>query len=350
MIENRIGRYLQSGRSWYKRAVSAIKKITVHHDAIPQDGRHTADSILDRIMKTHVGKGWPGASYHYYIHQDGKIYQLNEHSWVTWHDRVNDDSLGIVLHGYFHPDYNDQPTQAQLDSLKWLLDKLTTQHPEFPAGRSDVLGHRERSSTACPGNNLFPHVVNYREGKWGDTNTPQPDTNCDEIREARDSHWNDLKAEEKKTTLLEETNRQITEELTKTQSKLNTADSRDTARLEQLSKDLHTPYMSTDKERSWDEVLAEVKNYVVIIQERDDFKVKWEKEVQGRKKDYEEYQKELQELRDELAQMVKQIENIDKRVEEKVENGVEPVEVVDPIGTRWSKFWSWVLSIFKGKK
>ena len=178
---NRIHRYLASGRSWYQRNVSSIKIITVHHDAIPQKNQ-SADSVLDQIFGIHHDqKGWPGASYHYYIHTDGQVYQLNNHEDVTWHDSNNWDSIGIVLHGYFHPDYNDKPTSAQLKSLSELLKLLCTQHPEFPASFSDIRGHRERWSTACPGNVFHPYVVEYREKQgnvsWGSTEPPQQGEN-----------------------------------------------------------------------------------------------------------------------------------------------------------------------------
>lgn len=175
---DRIGKYLQPGRSWFTRNVNTIKVFSIHHDAIPHDNR-SADEILNQIYNTHKDKGWPGASYHYYIHRDGTVYQLNKHEWVTWIDGVNWDAIGIVLNGYFHPDFNNKPTTAQLVALKELLDELSTQHPEFPAGKDDVYGHRERSATACPGDNFFPYVKEYREKNgnvnWGgSTPTPEP--------------------------------------------------------------------------------------------------------------------------------------------------------------------------------
>lgn len=175
-IQDRIGKYLQSGRAWYTRDVKGIKVFSIHHDAI--DHGKSADEALDIIFNAHKKNGWPGASYHYYIHSDGTVYQLNKHEWVTWVDGVNWDCIGIVLNGYFHSPNNNHPTEAQLKSLKELLDELSTQHPEFPADQSGVYGHRERASTACPGDHLFPKVKEYREKKgqvsWGTSPQPQP--------------------------------------------------------------------------------------------------------------------------------------------------------------------------------
>ena len=166
-IINRVHTYLQKGRSWYQRKESNIKKITIHHSAMRQDGRQTNDSVLQTIMSVHSGHGWPGLSYHFCIMPDGSIYQTNNFSDITWHDTINDDSIGILVHGYFHPEVNDRPTNKQLVSLKELLDWLCTQNPAFPASQKDVVGHRERSATACPGNFLMPYVEEYRQ-KLGD--------------------------------------------------------------------------------------------------------------------------------------------------------------------------------------
>lgn len=171
-IQDRIGKFKLANREWYIRNVNTIKVFSIHHDAIPQDNR-TADQVMQQIMNGHVGQGWPGASYHYYIHRDGAVYQMNKHEWVTWIDGVNWDAIGVVLNGNFQ---FDKPTQAQLKSLKELLDELANNHPEFPADQSGVFGHRERKATSCPGDNLFPYVKEYRE-KLGQVNwdiTPQP--------------------------------------------------------------------------------------------------------------------------------------------------------------------------------
>lgn len=171
-IQDRVGKYLQAGRNWFTRDVATIKVFSIHHDAIPQDTR-TADQVMTQIYNGHKANGWPGASYHYYIHRDGTVYQLNKHEWVTWVDGVNWDCIGIVLNGYFHSPHNNKPTSAQLASLKELLNELSSNHPEFPADQSGVYGHRERAQTSCPGDTLFPFIKEYRE-KLGDVNWGSP--------------------------------------------------------------------------------------------------------------------------------------------------------------------------------
>jgi hypothetical protein len=170
-IINKIHAYEQIGRSWYQRPVKNITRITIHHDAIPNNGRFTDEEVLTNIMKEHISRGWAGASYHFWVSKGGNIYQLNNYTDITWHDGINSDSIGVCFNGYFHPTYNEKPTEKQLQAFKWLLNHLCTEHPEFPADFDDIRGHRERKSTACPGANFFPYVVEYREKEgnvsWG---------------------------------------------------------------------------------------------------------------------------------------------------------------------------------------
>jgi len=159
-IINRIGKYKQSSREWYQRAVNTIKYITVHHTGDRATG--TNDQVLQKEANAHIANGWPGLAYHFFITKDGAVYQINNYTDVTWHDAVNWDSIGICLQGYFHPTINEKPTEAQLRSLRSLLDELCTKHPEFPADQKSVVGHKERSSTSCPGDYLIGYVQDYR--------------------------------------------------------------------------------------------------------------------------------------------------------------------------------------------
>lgn len=175
LIINKIGAYMAPGRSWYQRYEGGINILTVHHTADTFVG--TNEQILQREAGFHInGNGWPGLSYHYFITPDGTIFQINKHTDITWHDSRNTDTLGIALHGDFT---NTKPSQKQLNSLKSLLDWLCTENPQLPASQQNVLGHREISPTACPGNQFFPLVVEYRT-KLGNVSWGAPVANADE--------------------------------------------------------------------------------------------------------------------------------------------------------------------------
>jgi hypothetical protein len=176
MIKDRTHEYLADGRSWYQRNADTIKKITVHHTAGTTDG--SEDFILNSIFSTHHGtNGWPGISYHYfYIPKrfkgySGKIIKLNNDEDVTWHDGVNFDSIGFCIHGFYHPDVNQTLEPEDFENIKAFLDWLCSENPQFPADFDDVVGHRDRGQTACPGNYLYPYVTEYRTKRgnvdWG---------------------------------------------------------------------------------------------------------------------------------------------------------------------------------------
>lgn len=198
-IINSIYKYKLANRSWYKREVSGIKKIVVHHTASRQNN-NSDDSQLREEANHHINtNGWPGLSYTFMILPNGNIHQLNNFDDVTWTDGTNWDCIAICLKGYFHPDINENPTEAQKKSLKELLDHLCTQHPEFPAVQSDVVGHRERSQTACPGDRLFPLVKEYRDKggavSWGGPANPPSNNEVEELQKRlaeKDTQINNL--------------------------------------------------------------------------------------------------------------------------------------------------------------
>lgn len=171
-ITSRIHEYLSPKRTWYQRPLSNIRILTVHHTALVSS--QSNDQLLSQVAQIHQNHGWPGLSYHEMIMPDGTVYFINKFEDVTWHDGHNWDSYGICLQGYFHQPYNNNPTQAQLESLRQRLDFLCTQMPAFPADQDDVLGHRDRMATACPGDTLYPNVYEYRHNKgnvsWGKKN------------------------------------------------------------------------------------------------------------------------------------------------------------------------------------
>jgi len=121
-----------------KRSLSAIKYLVIHHSAI--DGFSPFD-----YARWHIKRGWPGIGYHYVIDTDGKVDKTNELDTISYHVKGhNTASVGISMSGNLskHP-----PTKAQLDSLVKLIKELKTQL----GTRLMVKGHRELSSTQCPG-------------------------------------------------------------------------------------------------------------------------------------------------------------------------------------------------------
>ena len=121
----------------------STKRAIIHHSA-------SADVPASTIHQWHLNQGWSGIGYHFVIRANGLIergrpeWAIGSHSGPAG----NGDSIGIVLTGNFE---YDKPTEAQLDSLVWLI----TQYLEPKYGKLQVIGHKDVMATACPGRN-FP--------------------------------------------------------------------------------------------------------------------------------------------------------------------------------------------------
>jgi len=169
-INNVIGRYRVS--PWRKRSIAGVKFIVVHHSASTGTGG-SDDAELRALQNVHVKtNGWPGLSYHFVIMKNGNIYQINNLDDNTYTDTINVDSVAVLMHGYFHAPFNQQPTAAQLSSLQFMLRNLMGR---FNLPHTSIRGHRDRTSTACPGDIMYRIVTGYRNnGVPGATPTPPP--------------------------------------------------------------------------------------------------------------------------------------------------------------------------------
>jgi N-acetyl-anhydromuramyl-L-alanine amidase AmpD len=127
------------------RPISAINKYIIHHSA---STTHTAEDFA----RYHVNsRDWPSIGYHFAIEKDGTIKQTNRLNTLSYHTSgENTTGVGIVLSGNFNI---EQPTPAQIKSLKQLLNLLKKEVGNYP-----VYGHRDFAATSCPGDNLYYYI------------------------------------------------------------------------------------------------------------------------------------------------------------------------------------------------
>lgn len=150
----------------YQHRSQPITTIVIHHTDTPKN------FTVERIAHYHVFGAdsrkdpWPGIGYHYVISADGSIYQTQKHETHSYHvGAANGYSLGVSLIGRFlrtgydrkpQPAADQLPTQAQMDStarlVAWLLQELQLD------GSQHVVGHKELSATACPGDQWLQGV------------------------------------------------------------------------------------------------------------------------------------------------------------------------------------------------
>jgi hypothetical protein len=127
---------------------TVLNTIVVHHSAFPNGG-------LKEIQDLHMdGRGFADVAYHFLIDADGTIYEGRELDIRGAHvQRFNTGSVGIVLLGNFN---EEQPSDAQLSSLRGLVDYLRyTYEIRYLAGHKDY-PDQSPDGTECPGDNLYP--------------------------------------------------------------------------------------------------------------------------------------------------------------------------------------------------
>jgi hypothetical protein len=135
-------------RRYETRPLAQIRQLVIHHTAVDP----SVD--VDAIARKHVDLGWPGIGYHFVIETDGRIFQTNDLTTVSFHARqANATTLGIAFSGNFDVDV---PTGAQLESGGRLCAFLLR---ELSLPLENVRGHRAFVATECPGRNWAEGAV-----------------------------------------------------------------------------------------------------------------------------------------------------------------------------------------------
>ncbi|GIO25150.1 N-acetylmuramoyl-L-alanine amidase [Oceanobacillus sp. J11TS1] len=119
--------------------------IAIHHSLTRQGlGGSNAESYAKFHVDTH---GWPSIGYSYVIEPDGTIKFCNDIELRTYHvGDHNNYAVGICLTGDFR---YEEPTNAQKESLRNLVNALQTKYPHL----KHIKGHNEFSGyewKECP--------------------------------------------------------------------------------------------------------------------------------------------------------------------------------------------------------
>ena len=123
----------------------------LHHAA-------ASGSVYD-VHNWHLGNGWAGIGYHFYVRKDGSVYRGRPEEWLGSHTSGHNDKIGICAEGNFEV---EQMSASQKNAIIDLLDYLYDKY-----GKLKVYGHRDLDATACPGKNYpFNDIVNgIKEGE-----------------------------------------------------------------------------------------------------------------------------------------------------------------------------------------
>ena len=152
--------------------------ITFHHTAgfgatTLEEGLQQVKNIQDFHQN---GRGWSDIGYQFVMDRSGRLYQgrpflnnsvsfeqgppLAQGAHVGGHNTGN---IGVSVLGCYHPpegtSCQDQMTPAALDSLQTMFAYLVERYGVQP---ENIMGHRDFSATACPGDNNYPMLPTIR--------------------------------------------------------------------------------------------------------------------------------------------------------------------------------------------
>lgn len=151
-----------------RRLLKDINYAIVHHDAALTGDSYDAVSKYVGQAKYHISKGWKHMSYHLRIARDGKVYQTVPFEEIGYHAgswKHNVTGIGICLDGDLT---KQEPTTAQLASLRKLMDFLSNERPDMPKlVREGFWPHKgvRLLPTSCPSPMIAKIVDDYRKGK-----------------------------------------------------------------------------------------------------------------------------------------------------------------------------------------
>ena len=129
------------------------KKIVLHH-------AEASVCTVQQIHSWHLGNGWTGIGYHFFVRKDGTIYRGRPENAIGAHvSGANTNTLGICAEGSYMTEI--MPT-AQLNAIKWLIQYLDNKYGQLP-----IYGHREVGSSNCPGTNYPLAELKARKGIVG---------------------------------------------------------------------------------------------------------------------------------------------------------------------------------------
>ena len=139
-------------RTYSKRSLGQVRYLVIHHSA--SSGQSPETIARFHSTSDHLTKGGAaGIAYHFYIREDGSVYQTQALETISWHvSNNNTPSIGICLSGNLE---KKSPTAAQKRSVVSLVAQLKAMLPT-----TQVKRHGEFKATTCPGKYMDMRIFN----------------------------------------------------------------------------------------------------------------------------------------------------------------------------------------------
>ena len=132
-----------------------VDRVTIHHSGVALRDNRKAPTHLRAYQRDHQAEGWPDIAYHYLIDLHGNVYR-GRPAWARGDTRTSYDPTGhllILCIGDF--EVQGLP-RAQLSAA---IDVAAWACARFEASPSEITGHRDWATTACPGAGLYRLVA-----------------------------------------------------------------------------------------------------------------------------------------------------------------------------------------------
>lgn len=140
--------------------------IMIHHTA----GNEKTAQQLRATFKERFGVDYIG--YHYAIAPNGDVWKDLKDNQVGIHNNEgninNMNSVSISFVGDFT---NSQPTEAAWNKAKEIIRNIKKANPQV----NQLVGHRDKKATACPGNKVYARLGELREALKTNTGGPAMD-------------------------------------------------------------------------------------------------------------------------------------------------------------------------------
>ena len=138
--------------------------VAIHHTATPNAPQSFDAGWLANVERAEMNQGYSALAYHRMVFQDGSV--AGSRDWGTAGAATgghNNHTVAVCAAGYYHPDFNDVPSEPLLEAIADEIVWGTLNG--FISYGATILGHRDwtrgtRWATACPGDGLDPMVNN----------------------------------------------------------------------------------------------------------------------------------------------------------------------------------------------
>ena len=146
-----------------------ISRLTIHHTATLQKPARSLAEKMVALQKFSQNPGtlgngkakpaWPDVPYHFYIDCHGDIAEGREWQFVGDTNTAYDPTghLLVVLEGNFE---EDQPTPAQMESLRRLITFMSSRHG---IAAEKIGAHKDFAETLCPGKHLYERMTEIKQ-------------------------------------------------------------------------------------------------------------------------------------------------------------------------------------------